>query len=186
MISKRLEFQLDKSMKKTILLLLITPLLFCASFPKQKEIPNVESSLEIKTSLIPKSGKGVFTSQRLEAGIVLGAYKGKFITEEEYNALVDKDLWQYVMWFKDCAKPYLGNYVGADGRQEGNVFTRMNYAPANFQNVKFEKICEPPYALIKTLRVIEVGEELYVDYGPDYDYEFMKDKEIQKFFKTKK
>ena len=47
-------------------------------------------------------------------------------------------------------------------------------------------ICNPPYALIKTLRVIEAGEELYVDYGPDYDYEFMKDKEIQKFFKQSK
>ena len=173
-------------MKKIILLLLITPLLFCSSFPKQKEIPNLEPSLEIKTSLIPKSGKGVFATKRLEAGIILGAYKGKFITEEEYNVLVEQDKWQYVMWFKDCSKPYLGNYVGADGREEGNVFTRMNYAPANFQNVKFEKICEPPYTLIKTLRVIEAGEELYVDYGPYYDYEFMKDKEIQKFFKTKK
>ena len=173
-------------MKKIILLLLITPLLFCSSFPKQKEIPHLESSLEIKTSLIPKSGKGVFATKRLEAGIILGAYKGIFITEEEYNVLVEQDKWQYVMWFKDCAKPFLGNYVGADGRQEGNVFTRMNYAPVKFQNVKFEKICEPPYALIKTLRVIESGEELYVDYGPDYDYEFMNDKEIQKFFKTKK
>jgi hypothetical protein len=99
----------------------------------------MESSLEIKTSLIPKSGKGVFATKRLESGILLGAYKGKFITEEEYNALVDNDQWQYVMWFKDCAKPYLGNYVGADGRIEGNVFTRMNYAPVKFQNVKFEK-----------------------------------------------
>ena len=160
--------------------------MFCTSFSKQKEIPNMESSFEIKTSLIPKSGKGVFATKRLESGILLGAYKGKFITEEEYNALVDNDQWQYVMWFKDCAKPYLGNYVGADGRIEGNVFTRMNYAPVKFQNVKFEKTCEPPYALIRTLRVIEAGEELYVDYGPYYDYEFMKDKEIRKFFSTKK
>ena len=169
-------------MKKIILLLLINLILFCTSFSKQKEIPNMESSLEIKTSLIPKSGKGVFATKRLESGILLGAYKGKFITEEEYNALVDNDQWQYVMWFKDCAKPYLGNYV----RIEGNVFTRMNYAPVKFQNVKFEKTCEPPYALIRTLRVIEAGEELYVDYGPYYDYEFMKDKEIRKFFSTKK
>ncbi|MBP6740337.1 MAG: hypothetical protein KA146_10110 [Leptospiraceae bacterium] len=173
-------------MKKIILLLLINLVLFCTSFSKQKEIPNMESSFEIKTSLIPKSGKGVFATKRLESGILLGAYKGKFITEEEYNALVDNDQWQYVMWFKDCAKPYLGNYVGADGRIEGNVFTRMNYAPVKFQNVKFEKTCEPPYALIRTLRVIEAGEELYVDYGPYYDYEFMKDKEIRKFFSTKK
>ncbi len=173
-------------MKKTILILIITGLLFCTSLPKQKDIPNLESSLEIKTSLIPKSGKGVFATKKLQAGIVLGAYKGKFITEAEYDVLVEQDKWQYVMWFKDCAKPYLGNYVGADGKDDGNVFTRINYAPVKFQNVKFEKICEPPYALIKTLRVIDSGEELYVDYGPDYDYEFMKDKDIQKFFKGAK
>jgi SET domain-containing protein len=173
-------------MKKTILILLISQLLFCTSLPNQKDTPNLESSLEIKTSLIPKSGNGVFAKNKLEAGIVLGAYKGKFITEAEYDALVKKDLWQYVMWFKDCAKQYSGKYVGVDGREEGSIATRINYAPPKFQNVKFEKLCNPPYVLVRTLRAIDAGEELYIDYGPYYDYEFMKDKEIQKFFKNTK
>ncbi|HMV45252.1 MAG TPA: SET domain-containing protein-lysine N-methyltransferase, partial [Leptospiraceae bacterium] len=91
-----------------------------------------------------------------------------------------------VMWFKDCARPHLGKYVGVDGKIEGNIFSRINYAPAKFQNVKFEKICEPPYALVRTLRSIQKGEELYIDYGPDYIYDFMEDKEIQNFFNPPK
>ncbi len=173
-------------MKKTILILLITQLLFCTSLPEKKGIPNLESSLEIKTSLIPKSGNGVFAKNKLEADVIIGAYTGKFITEEEYNVLVKKDLWQYIMWFKDCAKQTSGKYVGVDGREEGSVATRINYAPAKFQNVKFEKLCTPPYVLVRTLRAIEKGEELYIDYGSYYDYEFMKDKDIQKFFKSTK
>jgi hypothetical protein len=48
----------------------------------------------------------------------------------------------------------------------GNAFTRMNYAPAEFQNVTFEKICEAPFVKIIAVRDIAAGEELRVDYGP--------------------
>ena len=65
---------------------------------------------------------------------------------------------------------------------DGNVFTRMNYAPAEFQNVKFEKVCEAPFVRIVALRDIAVGEELWVDYGPNYRYDFMNDPAVVKFF----
>ena len=65
---------------------------------------------------------------------------------------------------------------------KGNVFTRMNYAPAEFQNVRFEKICEAPFVKIVALRDIAAGEELWVDYGPRYRYDFMEDPAVIKFF----
>ena len=58
----------------------------------------------------------------------------------------------------------------------------MNYAPAEFQNVKFEKICEAPFVKIVALRDIAAGEELWVDYGPRYRYDFMEDPAVIKFF----
>jgi hypothetical protein len=86
-----------------------------------------------------------------------------------------------MMGLLDCAKPNTGGITTIDGIN-GNVFTRMNYAPAEFQNVKFEKICEAPFVKIVALRDIAVGEELWVDYGPRYRYDFMKDPAVVTFF----
>lgn len=142
-----------------------------------------EPNLEIRTSRIPHAGNGVFTKVAIPKGAYLGAYTGEFITEEEYRRRAAENRWQYMMGLLDCAKPHTGGIVTIDGVQ-GNVFTRMNYAPAEFQNVKFEKICEAPYVRIMALRDITAGEELWVDYGPRYRYDFMEDPEVVKFFES--
>jgi hypothetical protein len=80
---------------------------------------------------------------------------------------------------------YLGACTGGlrvIDRVEGNAFTRMNYAPAEFRNVRFEKICEAPFVKIVALREIAAGEELWVDYGPRYHYDFMPDPAVIRFF----
>ena len=140
-----------------------------------------EKELEIRTSAIPHGGNGVFTKVAIPKGAYLGAYTGEFITEEEYWRRHDADRWQYMMGLLDCAKPHTGGITTIDGIN-GNVFTRMNYAPAEFQNVKFEKICDAPFVKIMALRDIAAGEELWVDYGPRYRYDFMNDPAVIKFF----
>jgi SET domain-containing protein len=140
-----------------------------------------EKSLEIRTSRIPHAGNGVFATVAVPKGAYLGAYTGEFITDEEYLSRAAADKWQYMMGLLDCARPHTGGITTIDGIN-GNVFTRMNYAPAEFQNVKFEKICEAPYVRIVALRDIAVGEELWVDYGPRYRYDFMEDTAVIKFF----
>lgn len=140
-----------------------------------------EKSLEIRPSQIPHAGNGVFTKVAIPKGAYLGAYTGEFITDEEYQRRASEDKWQYMMGLLDCAKPHTGGITVIDGIR-GNVFTRMNYAPAEFQNVKFEKICDPPFVKIVALRNIAAGEELWVDYGPRYRYDFMEDPAVIKFF----
>ena len=140
-----------------------------------------EKNLEIRTSTIPNAGKGVYTKVAIPKGAYLGAYTGEFITEEEYWRRHNANRWQYMMGLLDCAKPNTGGITTIDGI-DGNVFTRMNYAPAEFQNVKFEKICEAPFVKILALRDIAAGEELWVDYGPRYRYDFMEDPAVVKFF----
>ncbi len=140
-----------------------------------------EKSLEIRTSQIPHAGNGVFTKVAIPKGAYLGAYTGQFITDEEYQRRASEDKWQYMMGLLDCAKPHTGGITVIDGIK-GNVFTRMNYAPAAFQNVKFVKICEAPFVKIVALRDIAAGEELWVDYGPRYRYDFMEDPAVIRFF----
>jgi hypothetical protein len=95
-------------------------------------------------------------------GAYLGAYTGEFITEEEFLRRAAENRWQYMMGLLDCAKPRTGGIATIDGIH-GNVFTRMNYAPAEFQNVKFEKTCEAPFVRVVALRDIAAGEELWVE-----------------------
>lgn len=140
-----------------------------------------EKNLETRTSQIPHAGNGVYTKAAIPKGAVLGAYTGEFLTDEEYMRRVNADRWQYMMGLLDCAKPHTGGISIIDGIK-GNVFTRMNYAPVEFQNVKFEKICEAPYVRIVALRDIAPGEELWVEYGPNYRYDFMKDPAVIAFF----
>ncbi len=140
-----------------------------------------EKNLEIRTSQIPHAGNGVFTKVSIPKGAYLGAYTGEFITDEEHQRRASENKWQYMMGLLDCAKAHTGGITTIDGIR-GNVFTRMNYAPAEFQNVKFEKICEAPFVRIVALRNIVAGEELWVDYGPRYPYDFMQDPAVVKFF----
>jgi hypothetical protein len=140
-----------------------------------------EGNLEIRTSRIPHAGNGVFTDVAIPKGAYLGAYTGEFITEDEFLRRSKENRWQYMMGLIDCAKPRTGGIATIDGIQ-GNVFTRMNYAPAEFQNVRFEKTCEAPFVRIVALRDIAAGEELWVDYGPNYRYDFMQDPVVIKFF----
>lgn len=137
---------------------------------------------EVRDSLIPGAGKGVFAVSDIPKDTVIGEYTGKFITYGEHVALAEKNEWHYVMGLLECAKENAGGYTLIDGRS-GNMTSRINYAPAKFQNVKFMKICEPPFVNIISLRDIKNGEELYIDYGPAYDYSFMKDPKVRKFFK---
>ena len=102
-----------------------------------------EKNLEIRTSRIPHAGNGVYTKVAISKGAYLGAYTGEFITHEEYQRRLDANRWQYMMGLLDCAKPHTGGLTIIDGI-DGNVFTRMNYAPDEFRNVKFEKIGDAP------------------------------------------
>jgi SET domain-containing protein len=140
-----------------------------------------EKNLEIRTSRIPHAGNGVFTKTPIPKGAYLGAYTGEFISDEEYQRRLSANKWQYMMGLLECAKPLTGGFTTIDGIS-GNVFSRMNYAPAEFQNVKFQKICEAPFVKIVALRDIATGEELWVDYGPRYLYDFMDDPAVMKFF----
>jgi hypothetical protein len=141
--------------------------------------------LKIAPSTIPGAGNGVFATDVIPAGADLGGYEGRYITEAEWLALAEKGQAEYVMSLPECAYPAIEPYKLIDGR-EGSIHSRINYAPPGFQNAEIRFFCEPPYARIITLRRIEKGEELFMDYGPDYDYSFMKNPRVQEYFRRAK
>lgn len=167
-------------MRSTSRILLLAVALATAAAGPRAQSPH-EQEFEIRTSRIPHAGNGVFAKAVIPKGAYLGAYGGELITDEEYLRRSAAGKWQYMMGLLDCAKPRTGGLVTIDGIN-GNVFTRINYAPAEFQNVKFEKICEPPFVKVVALREIAAGEELWVDYGPRYRYDFMEDPAVIAFF----
>jgi len=141
--------------------------------------------LKIAPSTIPGAGNGVFATDAIPAEADLGGYEGRYITEAEWLALAEKGRAEYVMSLPECAYPAIQPYKFIDGR-EGSIHSRINYAPVAFQNAEIRFFCEPPYARIVTLRRIEKGEELFIDYGPDYDYSFMKKPQIKEYFRLAK
>jgi len=167
--------------KRTRLRNLLLTIVVAAAVAAAQGQSAYEGHLEIRTSRIPHAGNGVFTDVAIPKGAYLGAYTGEFIPEDEFLRRSKEHRWQYMMGLLDCAKPRTGGIATIDGIQ-GNVFTRMNYAPAEFQNVKFEKTCEAPFVRIVALRDIAAGEELWVDYGPNYRYDFMQDPDVIRFF----
>lgn len=140
------------------------------------------SSLETRRSEIPGAGEGVFAVRPLPAGADLGGYEGKWITDAEWRELWRKDQWHYVMSLPECAYPSIKPYTMIDGRLNGSIHAKINYAPAAFQNTEIAFFCEAPYARILTKRSIAAGEELLMDYGPDYNYFFMKDPKVKNYF----
>lgn len=153
----------------------------CRSLQPENENPYL-SGLEVRRSEIPGAGDGVFATRAIPAGTDLGGYEGKRITEAEWQELRKQNKWQYVMSLPECAYPHIKPFTMIDGRQDGSIHAKINYAPAPFQNVEIAYFCEEPYVRILTKREIAAGEELLMDYGPDYDYSFMKEPKVKQYF----
>lgn len=173
----------------TIKFILLIFIINCAAFtpkpPQFKFNSYRERDLQVSKSFIPGAGNGVFARIDIPANEILGVYTGKFITEKEHVKLGEKNEWHYVMGLEDCAAKYTNGYTLIDGRNSSPM-AMINYAPKEFQNVRFNKLCKPPFVQIVSTRQIKAGEELYVDYGTDYIYDFMEYPEVKKYFEKKR
>lgn len=169
--------------KRISILLAILGVLFftaCKTIPKAP--PNrYIATFEVRKSAIPNAGNGVFATQKVPANTDIGGYIGEYISEEKWQELAASEKWHYVIQMPECAYQYVSPNTMIDGIN-GNIHTRINYAPAEFQNVKYEYFCEEPFVRLVTLREIQPGEELYTDYGDKYTYFFMDDPAVKKFF----
>lgn len=143
----------------------------------------------VKSSLIPNAGEGVFAKKKIPKGMLIGYYLGTYLTMEEARELYKKNEHHYFFGTPECANKPETPYI--DGIRD-HYTSKVNFAPnkingkeANLINVHFKKFCKEPLVRLFASRDILPGEELYVSYGSDYEYFFMNDPAVRKFFLEK-
>ena len=118
--------------------------------------------IEVRASTIPGAGQGVFATMRLPANRVIGLYRGEIITMQEFDARYPNgELGEYVLQisrdtFIDARDPARGNwtrYVNDGHLADGRNLCNLSFTARSG---------------LRTKRPIEVGEELFVSYGPHY------------------
>jgi len=161
------------------------PSLSVPDLPRKRPDGTHLSMVEIRDSLIPGAGKGLFAKFDIPAGTYIGFYDGTYLTEEEVDALDDLRS-AYLFIIPECADEPV--YTGIAGNLEHPI-SKVNFAPAtingqatNLQNVDFLERCEEPYEKLYTTRFVRAGEELYTDYGAEYPYDFMAFESVQAYF----
>lgn len=121
--------------------------------------------IEIKKSSIPGAGKGVFATKLIPKGSVMGYYKGKLHTQDEYDHLNNKD---YIFELKFRNQPNF--YIDASSPKYSNWTRYVNGArkksQKNMINTDTYQQCFNIY--FEALRDIQPGEELIISYGHHY------------------
>lgn len=118
-----------------------------------------EENFEIKTSLIPKSGKGVFSLIPIKKGDTIGSYIGRYMNDKEFDSGKHENNHYILHICKDC-------YIDAEDLKRSNYTRFINHSKK--PNCRFVVSTRHKTARVEALRNIKIGEELYLDYGPEF------------------
>lgn len=118
-----------------------------------------EENFEIKTSLIPKSGKGVFSLIPIKKGDTIGSYIGRYMNDKEFDSGKHENNHYILHICKDC-------YIDAEDLKRSNYTRFINHSKK--PNCRFVVSTRYKTARVEALRNIKIGEELYLDYGPEF------------------
>lgn len=117
--------------------------------------------LRAAPSLVPNGGLGIFATRAFEPESPICTYHGEELGLAE---AIQREQRDYIMGGFGF-NTYVDAAAAADcpGR-----YVNSHFDPARI-NTRFDRYSEPkPHAQLIAERRIEVGEELYVDYGDDY------------------
>lgn len=117
----------------------------------------------VKKSKIKGAGKGVFAKIDIPKGTVLGWYRGKYLTEKQFEKLPDSKT-DYVWYINDNL------YVDGSKIKKNNMLIYVNGAKTKAQKKKINVDSHNYRKKIwyKTTKKIKKGDELIVDYGEEY------------------
>jgi len=128
-----------------------------------EEKPTLNLERKIRLDYSPIHGKGVFATEAIESGEIIERCPMK-IMEFRMNYHKDPVVWSY-MFTNTCpceeCKRHGGHFLMVMGY--GQVY---NHQEDNNASISFDLKNE--IADIKSLRRIEKGEEIFVNYGPNY------------------
>jgi len=112
----------------------------------------------IMPSTIKNAGNGLFSKINLKPGDSIGEYTGKILTDEQTNSepYVDSE---YILWV--CTD---WNILG-----EGPLANHTRYINhSDKPNSRIVASTRWKKARIEVIKNITAGEEIFIDYGPDY------------------
>ena len=148
--------------------------------PALERVPHPEL-FEVRPSLVPGAGLGLFAAEEVPSGTYIGPYRGDYLAP----GAVAPDV-TYLFQLPECAQDETRHRIVGDSE---HYVSKVNFAPhtingrpTGLQSATFWTYCEAPFIRLFADRTIARDEEVYTDYGPDYDYAFMDHPEVQRHF----
>ena len=122
-------------------------------------------SLQVKSSLLPNAGKGLFTKKPIKKNSKIIEYKGEIIDWKEYEKRVkeDKDGYLFYISKKRCIDAFNTPQHKARYANDAHGLSRVKGLKNNSIYEIFGDQC-----YIVATRNIEAGEEIFVSYSKDY------------------
>ena len=122
-------------------------------------------ALVVKTSRIPKSGKGLFTNKSIKRGAKIIEYKGEIIEWKEYNdrVKINRDGYLFFVNRKKCIDAFSTPQYKARYANDASGLSRIKNIKNNSEYDVFDDKC-----FIVSTRDIKAGEEIFVDYTKEY------------------
>lgn len=122
-------------------------------------------ALQVKTSQLPNSGKGLFTTTAIKKGAKVIEYKGEIIDWKEYERRVERDEDGYLFFIdkKNCIDAFNTPQHKARYANDAAGLGRVK----NLKNNCVYEI-EDNKCFIVASKDIKPGEEIFVDYTKEY------------------
>lgn len=128
---------------------------------------NTKYILNVEESKIPKSGNGIFSYQIIPKETLIGYYEGE-IKEDDSSCVGDYSFSLSKKIYID-ARSFPRSYIAMINDSHGSEFKnncefRMQLTDDNGKKLKAKE----RKITLWSIRKINIGEELYADYGEDY------------------
>ena len=127
---------------------------------KRKQKGLTKDMYKIATSTIPNAGNGAFANVFLKKGTILGNYKGKKLSQQEYDRLSD----QSYIW--ELSSKYGPIYIDGKPEKTSNWLRYLNDSRDKRQNVEPYQYAGKLY--YRTIKIVKPGQELFITYGDEY------------------
>ena len=126
--------------------------------------------LQVKTSTIPNAGKGLFATVDIPKRTKLGEYKGKRLSEQQFQRTADTSYVWKVSSRRGNNTRGNNTYVDARRKVANNPLRYVNGAISKRQKkkVNVEMYQYGQKVFYRTTKKVPAGTELIIDYGDEY------------------
>lgn len=131
--------------------------------PKQQRLAFFEyvaKNISIKNSLIENAGLGAFSMINISPNRLISFYMGEKLTAEQFDFTYPRGFGEYVLQIKENI------YIDANNIEKSNFTRYINDFRGSLNNNPNVMFTNEGY--VKTIRRVNKGEELYIDYGNTY------------------